>query len=646
MRFDQSFLDEIRARLPVSQVVSMRVKLKRQGREFIGLSPFKQEKTPSFTVNDQKGFYHCFASGEHGDIFKFLQVTQGLSFPESVERLAQEAGLDMPKVSPGEEHREKGRDRLREVMEEACVFFERALEDVQGGHARDYLRERGVSDEMRNTFRLGFGGKDRHGLKQHLAAKGYEANEMVEAGLVIAGDDIPVSYDRFRERLIFPISDHRDKVIAFGGRALSSDVKAKYVNSPETPLFHKGYVLFNARNARQAAYERSQILVVEGYMDVIALAQAGFSNAVAPLGTALTEDQMKLLWRMADEPVLCFDGDEAGRKAAYRAVDTALPLIEPGHSLKFTFLPQGQDPDDLIAERGAEAFRALVEKSRPLASVLWTREVEGGDFTTPERRAALEDRLAGLLKTISDKRVRRHYGDDIAERLKKLWNRGAGDERRYQTGKNAGPQRYGKQESRGFTSKYGQKSWEYGSASETLKKSALVRGAREVASREAVILLTLLNHPWLLEALPEEIAKIRFENRRFEGLRDVMLNLTIDDKLLDSEALRHQLSRSESGAVVAQVEGAITHRSDWFAEPGASKRDVETGWRQILALHRRSVELGRELEAAQRAFQEEGSESAQERLFDIRKQLSNLDGMEASIEGYGEDSGAVTGRQL
>lgn len=637
MRFDQSFLDEIRARLPVSQVVSARVKLKRQGREFIGLSPFKQEKTPSFTVNDQKGFYHCFASGEHGDIFKFLQVTQGLSFPESVERLAGEAGLDMPKVSPGQEQRERGNDRLREVMEEACAFFERALKEVSGGHARDYLRTRGVSRDMIEAFRLGFGGKDRHGLKQHLAAKGFDASEMVEAGLVIAGEDIAVSYDRFRERLMFPIRDHRGRVIAFGGRALNPDVKAKYVNSPETPLFHKGYVLFNADNARQAAYERAQILVVEGYMDVIALAQAGFANAVAPLGTALTEDQLKLLWRMADEPVLCFDGDEAGRKAAFRAVDTALPLLEPGRSLKFTFLPQGQDPDDLIAESGAGAFRALVDKSRPLAGVLWAREVEGGDFSTPERRAALEGRLADLLRNISDKRVRRHYGDDMAGRLKKFWNKDAPVERPYGSGQG----RYGAQDKRGFTPKYGQKRWEYGGASETLKRSALVRGAREVASREALILLTMLNHPWLLEALPEEIAAIRFGNARFAGLRDVMLNLTIDDKLLDSEALRTQLSLSESGAIVAQVESVITHKSDWFAEPGASQADVETGWRQILALHRRSVELGRELEAAQRAFNDEGSESAQERLFDIRKQLSNLDGMEASIEGYGEDQGAA-----
>ncbi len=642
MRFDQSFLDEIRARLPVSQVVSKRVKLKKQGREYIGLSPFKQEKTPSFTVNDQKGFYHCFATGEHGDIFKFLQVTEGLGFPESVERLADEAGLDMPVQSPGEEQREKTHDRLRDVMEAACLFFEASLEDITGSNAREYLRGRGVTVETQATFRIGYGGADRHGLKEHLASKGFGAEEMAQAGVIISGEDIPVSYDRFRERLIFPIRDHRGRVIAFGGRALSSNAKAKYVNSPETPLFHKGHVLFNLGGARQAAYEREQIIIVEGYMDVIALAQAGFPNAVAPLGTALTEDQMKLLWRMVPEPVLCFDGDEAGRKAAYRAVDTALPMLEAGHSLKFAFMPSGQDPDDLIKEQGPEAFRVLIEQSRALAGVLWAREVEGGDFTTPERRAALEDRLAGLLKQINSKRVRRHYGDDIASRLKKLWNRGEAKPQAYRGNAGARPRQFEVQGRRGGFSNQRRQPWEYGGASESLKRSALVSGRAEVASREALIVHTLLNHPFLLEAYPEEIAGLSFLNARLAVLRDDMLNLMSGDKALDFEAFHTQLKTSESGAVVAQVERAITHKSDWFAEPGASRSDVETGWRQILALHRRSVELGRELEAAQQAFQDEASESAEKRLFDIRRQLTDLEGMEASIEGYGEASDRPT----
>ncbi|RMF10981.1 MAG: DNA primase, partial [Alphaproteobacteria bacterium] len=623
MRFDQSFLDEIRARLPVSQVVARKVKLRKQGREYIGLSPFKQEKTPSFTVNDQKGFYHCFASGEHGDIFKFLQVTEGLSFPEAVERLAAEAGLEMPRVSAQAVEREKGRDRLRDAMEAACRYFEAALRDIKGGKARDYLQRRGVSREMQESFRLGYAPGGRHGLKEHLAEQGFTQEEMAEAGLIIAGEDIAVSYDRFRDRIIFPIRDLRGRVIAFGGRALSGEVQAKYLNSPETPLFHKGSVLFNAGAAREAAHRCGSVIVAEGYMDVIALAQAGFAHSVAPLGTALTQDQLRQLWRMASEPVLCFDGDEAGRKAAYRAIDTALPLLEPGYSLRFMFLPQGQDPDDVIAAEGAEGFAALLGEARSLADVLWMREVEGGVWDTPERRAALEDRLAALLREIGHKRVRRHYGADIAGRLNALWNaererpvpggtRGRETRRPWVGAGLAGTrERTGREALRAGRFRRDQM---MGGASPSLRRSALVSGRMVTGSREALLLLTLLNHPWLFEDHAEEIAAIHFENKAFALLRDKMLNLQTGDKPLDSGQLRTQLSREDSGAVVAQVERAITHKSDWFAEAGASRADVETGWRQIVALHRRSVELKKELDAAERAFRAEGSETAWARL--------------------------------
>ena len=338
-------------------------------------------------------------------------------------------------------------------------------------------------------------------------------------------------------------------------------------------------------------------------MDVIALAQAGFTNAVAPLGTALTEDQVKLLWRMADEPVLCFDGDAAGRKAAYRAVDTALPLLEAGKSLAFMFLPQGQDPDDIIAHEGAGAFAALLEKSRPLISALWSRETEAGDFSTPERRAALENRLASLLREIRDKRVRRHYGENIAARLQKFWGetRQAAQPASRHSGRKWSPNtrwrdRRGKSES----------PHEQGPASESLKASPLVRGHAQGASREALLLHTLLNHPWLLGSYSEEIAEITFENRHFALLRDELLSLQTGDKPLDREGVHTQLSRKDTGAVMNEVERAITHKSDWFAEPGASTADVETGWRQIVALHRKAVALKRELEAAERAFQAEG----------------------------------------
>ncbi|HYS48817.1 MAG TPA: DNA primase, partial [Xanthobacteraceae bacterium] len=345
MRFPPQFLDELRIRLPVSEVVGRRVKLKKAGREWKGLSPFNQEKTPSFTVNDQKGFFHDFSSGKHGDIFGFVMETEGLTFPEAVERLAGLAGLPMPTVSKEAEAREERRKTLHDVVELAAKFFEATLAARAGAKARGYLADRGIQPATQLKFRLGYAPPERYALKEHLGAQGISVPDMVEPGLLIAGEDIALPFDRFRDRVIFPISDFRGRVIAFGGRALGDDVQAKYLNSPETPLFHKGASLYNGAAARAAAHQGARVIAVEGYVDVIAMVTAGYEATVAPLGTALTEDQLALLWRMADEPVLCFDGDQAGRRAAYRAVDLALPQLKPGKSLHFAMLPEGQDPD-------------------------------------------------------------------------------------------------------------------------------------------------------------------------------------------------------------------------------------------------------------------------------------------------------------
>ena len=416
MRFPPSLLDEIRARLPVSQVVGRRVNLKRAGRELKGLSPFKTEKTPSFTVNDRKGFYHCFASGEHGDIFTFLMRTEGLSFPEAVERLAQEAGVPVPKAGPRDVEAEDQRTRLYELLAASAAFFEKQLAGPQGAEARRYLTRRGLDAEGIARFRLGYAPGSKSALKEHLALAGFTAAEMAASGMLIAGDDIPVSYDRFRHRIMFPISDMKGRAIAFGGRALDPEAPAKYLNSPETPLFHKGAVLYNAHNARVPAHDKGQILVVEGYMDAIALSLAGFAQTVAPLGTALTEDQIKLLWRMAPEPILCFDGDAAGRKAAFRAVETVLPHLKPGFSLQFVFLPDGLDPDDLVRQHGAGAMHAILErKSRALFDVLIEREEQQGPpAVTPEQAAALEARLKRLVETITDADVKARYSPGAA----------------------------------------------------------------------------------------------------------------------------------------------------------------------------------------------------------------------------------------
>src|SRR5215813_6818477 len=362
MRFPPQFLDELRARLPVSEVVGRRVKLKKSGREWKGLSPFNKEKTPSFFVNDQKMAWFDFSSGKNGSIFDFVMMTEGLTFPEAVERPATQV-----------------------------------------------------------KFRLGYAPAERFALKEHLGKAGIATEDLIEAGLLVAGDDIPVPYDRFRDRIMFPITDLRGRVIAFGGRALEKDAQAKYLNSPETVLFHKGATLYNVAAARAAAHKGAALIAVEGYIDVIAMVTAGFEATVAPLGTALTADQLVLLWKMADEPMLCFDGDAAGRRAAYRAVDLALPLIKPGKSLKFASLPEGHDPDDLVRAGGREAINEVIGASRPLAQVLWMRETEAGGLDTPERRAAFEARLAEVTGMIADDSVRKYYRREFGDRLRRLF---------------------------------------------------------------------------------------------------------------------------------------------------------------------------------------------------------------------------------
>src|SRR5262252_5627956 len=367
MRFTPEFLEELRARLSVSEVVGKRVKLKRAGREWKGLSPFNKEKTPSFTVNDQKGFYHDFSSGKHGSIFDFVMETEGLTFPEAVERLAAQAGMPLPQVNPQEEARDQRRKTLNDIVELAAKFFEATLASRLGAKARGYLADRGLDPATQLKFRLGYAPAERFALKEHLGKEGVSTEDMVEAGLLVAGDDIPVPYDRFRDRVMFPITDLGGRIVAFGGRALDKEAKAKYLNSPETSLFHKGGMLYNAASARKAAHQGAPVIVVEGYVDVIAMVMAGYKGAVAPLGTALTEDQLVLLWKMADEPLLCFDGDAAGCRAAYRAVDLSLPYLKPGKSLRFVSLPQGHDPDDLIRSGGAGAIADVLAAARPLA---------------------------------------------------------------------------------------------------------------------------------------------------------------------------------------------------------------------------------------------------------------------------------------
>jgi DNA primase len=420
MAFPPGFLDELRARLSLSDIVGRKVALKRRsGAEHAGLCPFHNEKSPSFTVNEKKGFFHCFGCGEHGDAVGFTMKTEGLSFPEAVEKLAREVGLPVPRATPAERERAERAASLLQVVEMAATWFQKQLRLPSGRQALDYLRGRGLEESTIEDFRLGFAPDSRDGLLAALKRDGVPPEKVVEAGLAIQPEDGREPYDRFRGRAIFPISDRRGRVIAFGGRVMGAG-EPKYLNSPETPLFHKGANLYCLDRARAASAQDQAVVVAEGYMDVIALHSAGFAGAVAPLGTALTEGQLSELWRLADEPYLCFDGDNAGRRAAARAAGRALPLLRPGKSLRFVALPVGEDPDSLIRGRGGDAFRRVLDLARPLSDVLWEIECEGRPIDTPERRASLQSVLEKRVAEIADPVVREYYRTDIRGRLAKL----------------------------------------------------------------------------------------------------------------------------------------------------------------------------------------------------------------------------------
>nr|MBA3812507.1 DNA primase [Caulobacteraceae bacterium] len=404
MRFDDRFLDEIKSRLRLSDVIGKTVKLRRQGREYVGLSPFTKERTPSFFVNDDKGFFHDFSSGKHGDLISFLQETQRLSFMEAVERLAGEAGVPMPAPDPAAAERDKARQDLVGWMESAAAWFEGELRRPAGAAARDYLARRGLPEKEWPRFRLGFSPPGRTALKDYLVAKGALPADLAQAGMLIAPEDGAAPYDRFRDRIIFPIADGRGRLVSFGGRAMDPQARAKYLNGPDTPLFDKGRVLYGlpeARRLMQAAGDGAALVAVEGYMDVIACQRAGVA-AVASMGTALTESQMEMLWRLHPEPTLCFDGDEAGLRAASRAIDRALPLLRPGKSFRFAHLAGGKDPDDVLRDESAAALKAQLAAAIPFVDALFNRERDATALDTPERRAGLKQRLRAAAGAIGD----------------------------------------------------------------------------------------------------------------------------------------------------------------------------------------------------------------------------------------------------
>jgi len=593
MALSPQFLEEVRARLGLADVIGRRVRLVRKGREFMGLCPFHNEKTPSFTVNEQKGFYHCFGCGAHGSVFDYVMQAEGLSFRDAVERLAAEAGMQVPVDSPEETAKEQRRQSLSEVVEAAAAYYANRLRMPEGKNALAYLRDRGVDDAAMARFGLGYAPDGRYALKAALARDGVDEELMIEAGLLIAPESGPrASYDRFRDRLMFPIADRRGRAVGFGGRVLGSG-EPKYLNSPETPLFHKGRLLYGLPQARKSAQAKNTLIVVEGYMDVIALSRAGLENAVAPLGTALTEEQIHELWRLVGEPVLCFDGDAAGSGAAARAAERVLPLLRPSFGMRFASLPVGEDPDSLISRDGAEAFKCLLAGAIPLSAFLWRSALGARRPSTPEERAELWKTLRDHALRIKDPDIRREFRETFYE---SLWpdrrKAGAGGKRKLMT---LAP----------------------------VDAESLPPSFDDPSSdAERTVLAIIINHPDFFQEIEEQIGSVGFADRALDRLRQELITVLSGEPDFDVGDLKEELRRRGlAGALDTLLEDPVikVHR---VSGSSASGDEVRLKWDEAMRVLRATA-LDVEREAASRT-EDYSVEGMNHRLRLIRASLNDV----------------------
>ncbi|MFT4076679.1 MAG: DNA primase [Asticcacaulis sp.] len=601
MRFNDHFLEELKTRLRPSEVIGKSVKLRKNGREWVGLSPFSKEKTPSFYVNDEKRFYHDFSSGKHGDIISFLQETERLSFNEAVEKLASEAGMALPVDTPQAKAAEMKRRSLTDWMDLAQKWFVARLQDKTPAaqNARDYLERRGLSKEDIVTFGLGYAPRDRTALKDALVQRGAKVSELVECGLLIEVENGSAPYDRFRDRLMFPIEDQRGIVVSFGGRALNPDDKAKYLNGPETTLFHKGQMLFGLPKALKllgAEETHAELVVVEGYMDVIACQRAHVA-AVAPLGTALTEEQIDILWRRHPEPTLCFDGDKAGQRAASRALDRALPKLKPGRSFKVCLITGGKDPDDVLRDKGALALREALKETRPFVEVLFQREAEAAPLDTPERKAGFKKRLRALAAQIEDKDLAEAYRQDLLERYDGL----VAPPRQANTGAKTPfvPNQGGSQGAGP------RKPWQPGQ-----KRELYIPPAMEESKRAAVTLSAALdptsaglaqglidNPDWMLDQV-EGLEAYGFGDEALSPLANALIALSFQHEGLDRQALSRHLQKQGLGALLSEIQKAALKSGAPFLSPDISSADAHSRWLQAFNAVSRLTALDRALNSA------------------------------------------------
>ncbi|MEM9641502.1 MAG: DNA primase [Pseudomonadota bacterium] len=580
MSLPDGFVDELKSRTSLAQIVARKVvwdsRKSNPGRgDYWAPCPFHQEKTASFHVLDTEGYYYCFGCHAKGDALTFIRETENLSFIEAVEVMAAEAGMQMPAQDPAAAAKSKARAGLRDVMEAAVQFTRLQLSTAAARQALEYLKGRGLSNETLRQFEVGFAPNSRDAMLEHLRGKDIPEDDIVKAGLAIKPEDGGRAYDRFRGRIMFPIRDARGAAIAFGGRAMDPQANAKYLNSPETPLFDKGRALFNIGPARAAAGKAQSLIVAEGYMDVIALAQAGFPHSVAPLGTAITEDQLLMMWRVSPEPILALDGDTAGLRAAMRVIDLALPMLEPGRALRFCLMPKGLDPDDLIRAQGPEAMQRALESAVPMVALLWQRETEGQSFDSPERRAALDDRLRRAINRIPNPDIKSHYRDAIREFRRSLFRPTAP---RTRSGVGGG----GAKQPIGPTP----------AARNSLLGQKTGDNLLAARVRESAILLGCINHPEVARAVEAELEELRFLCHDLDGLRQRLLQLVSGDlngtamNDLDTQTLEHRLAEFGNTGAYAVLSAVGQVRDNPHLAIGADPQHAMRTVRQALSKHR------------------------------------------------------------
>ena len=615
MSIPPRFIDELKSRVTLSDVIGKKMRLTRAGREFKGCCPFHNEKSPSFYVNDDKQFYHCFGCGAHGSVIDFVMRHDNQSFPEAVESIASLYGMQVPKSAPEDIEKARKEKSLYTMLDDAAKWMEEQLRKPENKVRYDYIRDRGLNDETLSAFRVGYAPSDMQSLRKHLSLSGYTDDQMIEGGILKVSDKGRDPYAFFRERIMFPVPDRRGRIVAFGGRVLPEHMREpsrgdftppKYLNSSDSALFHKGKMLYGEPHARQAANDGQPVLVVEGYLDVIACWMNGYRGAVAPMGTALTEDQILVLWKMIPDeskiPILCFDGDNAGRRAASRACERLLPLIKPNHSAKIAFLPEGEDPDSLMKAKGKEAFQAILDSAMNLVDFYYYDETNGKMFDTPESRAGLSQTLENIASRITDRTVQHYYRDAFREKIRKAFAPAFAPKQPWQP-------------RTPYTGKYGAPPAPV--AISPLKRLNLGRG--EIY--QMAFLACIINNPELAEDVEDDVGKLHFSSNNLNRLRLAVLSTLNLRPDLDADGLKNHLNETgfEDDLKLLLSDKIYTHAS--FAKPSKDVGITLNLWREAW----KSMELQDvkgDIDMAIRAMKENPNEENENRLKalrDIRK---------------------------